>query len=383
MALTAQEFYQAANLTENPFRSNPTQESDPRMDIWVGYEKEKQQLWKFLNRSRSDQIGNSNLVLLYGDYGTGKSHALLWARHQILDAKKTEFNSVCYYIQTLRKDGKISFAGAFKEDIVGKSSIVIDVLSYKQFLEECVIQYKKDNGLGPETSKESIVEKLLNSVEHFNFARDILRCESQAQVSSLLIPAKFGDYQAMTTISKLINLFVYEIKLSNETRRFRNGAYIFIDEIDLLATATAKEARDTNELFRHLYDNCPNCFCMVLSFTATAAELNILFAPYILSRISKQITMNLLALDEAKIFVREILDSARYDPKGPKEYFPFEESAVHSIVSQIVSITPRKIINAMQQVLEEIRLLKFDPSKKKVDETFLDDNGVLEDVLGS
>ena len=55
-----------------------------------------------------DQIGNSNLVLLYGDYGTGKSHALLWARHQILDAKKSEFNSVCYYIQTLRKDGKIS-----------------------------------------------------------------------------------------------------------------------------------------------------------------------------------------------------------------------------------------------------------------------------------
>lgn len=383
MALNALEFYHAANLTENPFRSNPSQETDPRMDIWVGYEREKNQFWKFLSRSRADQIGNANLLLLYGDYGTGKSHALLWARHQILDANKDAFNSVCYYIQTLRKDGKISFGTAFREDIVGKSSIAADILTYKQFLEECVVQYRREKGLGHEVSKDKIVELLLNSIELSNFAKDIIKCETLDQVRSLLLPTKVSDDSAMIMLSRLINLFVLEIKLSDETRRFRNGAYLFIDEVDLLATATAKEARDTNELFRHLYDNCPNCFCMVLGFTATAAELNILFAPYVLSRVSRQIVMNLLDLEEAKTFIREILDSARYDLSKPKEYFPFEENAVQGVVSQIVSITPRKIISAMQQILEEVRLLDFDPSMKKVDLDYLDDNQIIEDVLGS
>ena len=70
MTQTPTAFYPLCNLKANPFRSNPTQESDPRMDIWVGYEREKSQFSKFLTRSRSDQVGNANFILLYGDLGT-------------------------------------------------------------------------------------------------------------------------------------------------------------------------------------------------------------------------------------------------------------------------------------------------------------------------
>jgi len=383
MPVPPTEFYKEANLTENPFRSNP-QESDPRMGIWVGYQREREQLWKFLVRTRADQIGNANFLMIYGDLGTGKSHALLWARHQILEAKKAEFNSVCYYIQTLRKDaGKITFAGSFREDIVGKSSLILDVLKYKQFLEECVVEYKRDLGLGPETHRDTVLEKFVTSPELYNYAREIVRCESDGDVRSLLIPKGLGDYQAMMTLTRLVNLFVLEVKLPKSARRFKQGAYLFVDELDLLATSTAKEARDVNELLRHLYDLCPNCFCMVLGFTATAAELNILFAPYVLSRVNKQIVMQLLDIDEAKQFVHDILDKARMDTTKNTGYVPFEEQAVQIIVSQIVSITPRKIINAMQQILEEVRLLDFDPSTGLVTAEFLEDNSVLQDVLGN
>jgi len=382
MALSHSDFYSAANLQYNPFRSNPVQETDPRMDIWVGYEKEKQQLWKYIQRSRADQVGNANMLMVYGDFGAGKSHALLWAKHQILEARKAEFNSVAYYIQTLRKDaGKLTFAGAFREDIVGKSSIVADVRKLKQFLEEAVVEYKREKGLGPDVSTEAALAKVLPPVELFNFAKEILRCDDEEDVRSLLCPAKLGDYEAMTRLTKLINLFVYEIKLNSSSRRFKNGAYLLIDELDLLATATAKEARDVNELIRHIYDNCPNCFCLVLAFTATAAELNILFAEYVLSRVNKQIVMKYLELEEAKYFVRDILDTARIDQKR-KGYIPFDEGAIEAIVSQIVSITPRKIINAMQQVLEELRLADFNPSAGPATATVLDDHGIIEDVLG-
>lgn len=376
------EFYAKAKLTGNPFRSNATQENDPRMDIWVGYQRERALFEKFLVRSRADQIGNTNFLMLYGDLGVGKSHALLWARYQILEARRQEFDSVCYYVQTLRKDGKISFANAFREDVVGKSSIVMDVLRLKQFLDECVVLYRKEQGLGMEVPKEKLLEKIIGSVELYNFARQVLECDKEDDVRALLLPVKFGDFQAMSVLSKLVNLFVLDVKLETESRRFKKGAYLFIDELDLLASSSAKEARDTNELIRHLYDNCPNSFCLVLAFTATAAELNILFEEYVLSRVSKQIVMQLLDVDEAKTFVREILDSARPIGTSKVGYFPFEEGAVQTVVSQIVSITPRKVINAMQQILEEVRLLNYDVTKGPVSAEFLEDNDIIETVLG-
>ena len=86
--LTQEEFYNAANITMNPFRTNPTIEADPRKGIWVGYEKERDTLLKFLVRSRADQVGNINFLMIYGEYGTGKSHALLWSNYYITQQAK-------------------------------------------------------------------------------------------------------------------------------------------------------------------------------------------------------------------------------------------------------------------------------------------------------
>jgi hypothetical protein len=170
MPIEPTDFYTSCNLTTNPFRSNPTHESDPRMNIWVGYEKEKKVLVKYLERTRADQVGNVNFVMIYGDYGTGKSHALLWSKHQILEKRRAEFSSVVFYVQTLKKDaGKLSFAGALREDILSRSNLVVEVLRYRQFLEECVVEYKRDKGLGPEVSHDEVIKTLLKSSELINF----------------------------------------------------------------------------------------------------------------------------------------------------------------------------------------------------------------------
>src|SRR5689334_7281165 len=84
LTMSPDQLYGVCNLVGNPFRSNPTHSSDPRIDIWVGYERQQDQLMKFLARTRADQVGNTNFLMLYGGYGTGKSHALLWAQNRIL-----------------------------------------------------------------------------------------------------------------------------------------------------------------------------------------------------------------------------------------------------------------------------------------------------------
>jgi hypothetical protein len=385
MVMSPDEFYKAAKLAANPFRTNPIEEADPRIEIWVGYKKEREQLTKYLERTRGDQVGNTNLVMIYGDYGTGKSHALLWARSQILQRRKSEFRSVAYYIQNLRSDGgKISFAGAFREEIVGKSNLVKDVLDYKVFLEEQIVRLRSEKGGDSALHNEPLLKELLPSVEFFNFARRILSCTSEIDVRNLLIgDKKLSDYTAMQLITRIINLFVYEFKLQSGTRRFRLGAYIFVDEVDLLLTASAKEMRETNELFRHIYDNCPNCMCLVLAFTAAVSELTILFDPYLLSRTAKHLKMELLSNEEAADFVREMLDSSRPQPGEKLGNIPFTADAIESIVSRMVSITPRQLMNVMLQVLEECRLGGVNPSTDLISTQTLETHNIFGEVLGS
>jgi hypothetical protein len=375
--MTHEEFYTAANIRENPFRTNPVGDADPRQGVWVGYPKEKETLTKFLERSRADKVGNINFVLLYGDYGVGKSHALLWSQFQILHEQKASFNSLAYYIKTMMKDkAKMSFGIAFVEDIVNKSSIIDDILHFHQFANECIVDFKRENRIGPEVSSEQVAEKMVPSMEMLNLLRQILNCKNAEQVRELLSPD--GDHAAMLLFCRLTNLFIHPFELAGGVRRFKQAVYLFMDEMDELSQCSAKEAREVNSLIRHIYDQCPNCFFLGLGFTATSAEIGVLFADYVLSRVSKQIILAYLQPDEAKEFVRAILDTARNDSSGPSGFFPFTEDAIQAAVSQIVSITPRKIVNMMQQVIEECRLAGLDPAKAPISASDLDAHEVWE-----
>jgi hypothetical protein len=378
-----EEFYQACNLKGNPFRSNATLNSDPRINIWVGYEKERDHLLKFLSRTRADQVGNTNFIMLYGDYGTGKSHALLFSQNYILNLKAQEFDSVCYVIPSLKKaKGQLSFASAFAEDIVAKSGLLKDLIIYKNFLSTQIVRYRDEKQLPHSTSEDDIIENIIPSVDLYNFAKSLRDCETQEEFGDLICPKGLTDYQAITTFTRIVNLFVLEMKLNSGIYRFKKAAYLFIDELDDLLRTTVKETRIVNDSLRHLYDACPNCFGLVIALTAEVAQFTTIFEDYILSRIQKRVELRTLEKNDAIRFVTEILDSVRLDPNGPSGAFPFEDSAIEGIVSQLVERTPRKVVDKMQQIIEEIRLADLDPSDHPVTFQELEDKDILAEVLG-
>lgn len=384
MILATDQFYEACNLTGNPFRSNPTHASDSRIDIWVGYERQQTQLIKFLTRTRADQVGNTNFIMLYGGYGTGKSHALLWAQNRILNVEADEFESVCYFIPTLKKaKGQLSFAGAFQDDIVAKSRLVADILAYRTFLGGCVNQYRIAHKIPHETRDDVVIEKLIGAIDLSNFAKEIMASgDSDEKIRKFIAPSTLNDYQAVVTFTRLVNLFVHEIRIEDKVNRFKKAAYLFIDELDDLLRTSVKEARLVNDSLRHLYDACPNAFCMVIALSAEIAEFSTIFEDYILSRIQRRIELSLLDKDDAVAFVVEIMNKSRVDPSGLTGAFPFEQSAIDAIASQLVEITPRKVVNTMQQVIEEVRLSGLDPAKSAISITDLDDADILSEVFG-
>ena len=322
-------------------------------------------------------------MMLYGDYGAGKSHALFWAQNKILYGEKTHFDAVCYFIPTLRKKGgKLTFSDAFSEDIVANSNLVADVLAFCDFLKGCIDTYSKAKGSGCNQTDEQIIEELIPIRELYNFVKGIYACDNSNDLLKFLDPPKLTDYEAMIYFTRIVNIFVHEMKISDtDTRRFKKGAYLFIDELDDLLRVNLQEARAVNDILRHIYDRCPHYLCMVIAFSADVVQKPVLFAQYVLTRVHKEIELAHLNANDAIVFVKEILATSRVNANGEDDFFPFEEAAVASIISQFREITPRKIVNTMQQVIEEARIAGHNPEDGPVSFEFLDVHGIIDEVL--
>jgi hypothetical protein len=379
-------FLAASNLTTDPFRPNPDLDKDARSSIWVGYDSERRTLEKYLLDSRADEagLGASSLVLLYGELGAGKTHACIWARHKLLFSEEAEaYNCVAYYIAKLRVGEKISFQAAFENDIIRKNNLERDVMGYKQFLSEVMIHFRRE-ARDARLENQEVIERLIPSYDLADLADKLIACQGREQVMELLLDrAKGGDYKAVNLFTGLVRLFVMTLEVGDTSYRYKNAAYLFVDELNILADATAKEGRQVNELIRTIYDECSYAFCFVLAFTASVAALSTLFDQWVLDRVSKQIAMQVMPQHEAMEFIAGILDSNRVDSNntsGRTRFYPFDVDAVRAIVSEMSSITPRKIMKVMSRVLGECRRAGADPAQGRITEDFLRQHGIMDEI---
>ena len=383
MPKTNAEYYLAANLKTNPFRSQATFEDDPRLAVWAGQERERLLLQKFLERSRAEKVGNTNGLMLYGPYGTGKSHALLWSMHWLRSLTESG-QSVAYYIPTLKKDrGKLSFAVALRDDLVARTTFVEDVLEYRQWLGRSIKQHIDEQGLPAGTSDDSVIEHLIPPVELYNFARDLYRITID-KLRDFLADDR-TDYQAILLFTRMVNLFVHEVRFKDSVSRFRQSVYLMIDELDVLVSASAKEVIEVNELIRHLYDMCPNCFGLVLALSAEQELIPTVFTEYVLSRIGRQIAFSVLDRQAAVDFAIEIMDAPamRVATDVPEKLgsFPFTKEALEAVLGSVSFRTPRKVVNVVQQLIEEARLADLDPAAGPITVEQLDQSAILDELL--
>ncbi|WP_133117978.1 hypothetical protein [Burkholderia ubonensis] len=375
--MTAEEFYAACKLTGNPFRSNAISDEDPRIKIWVGYDRQKALFERILDRVRADRVGLTNFLLLYGHFGTGKSHALLWARNRV-----KELNAgIAYFVPTLKKDkGKLSFSAAFSEDLVSRGSLLADLMEFKTFCETRILEAKN----GRQITSDLAIDELIRSRELGDFVKGLMNCQSEAGVKAYLNSDKLSDYQAVMLFSRIVNLFVQEFQTNHGNNRFRQAVFLFIDELDDLQRQPPKETLETNDILRHLYDACPNSFGLVCAATAEVTTLPNMFTDYVLSRLSRQIHFDLLDRNSAIDFVKNILASSRpLNTTAIGDYFPFTEESINTVMSQLREITPRKVVNTMQAVIEECRLANLHLSDDRpITADTLDELDILDSVFG-
>lgn len=375
---TTSEFYSACKLNQNPFRENPAVASNERASLWVGYDRERSKLMRVLQQARADYIGSTRMFLLYGNFGTGKSHAFLWAQNLIMHQQQEEFNSCVYYVRSLKTHGgKFSFYRAFQEYVVRQSRLMEDLNEFRSFLQTEVPLYKRNFGIPSTTDNKEVIKTIFEAPELINLATKIY--ETAGSLESVVHVT--DDFDSIQRFSTLVNLFTFPIpdKEGNEIR-YKKAVYMFIDELDDLGGTTSKEARLVNDHIRHLYDYSQGCFCLGLAISAELSELSMYFLDYVLTRIDRNIELTQLDRDQALEFVRGIFIHNR--TAEVDDFYPFEQQAIEHIIDRMVQITPRSIVKSMFETIEHVRIEGFIPSADNlVTLDQLDELGVLEDVL--
>ncbi len=375
------EFYKSCNLTMNPFGPNSSDTADVRSGIWVGYEGVKKKLGRMLVSSRSDQIGSTKMGVMYGGFGTGKTHALLWAQNLILHSEKDEFNSVCYYIPTLKKVQKFNFNDTFMYDLLPKSNILEDVKGYFHWLNTQTIKFRDDKNIPGQVDIKTVIKDMFgSSTELYNLAIQIYEAETEINIKKILTPK--NDYEAMVLFCGLVNLFTYKFEYSDSEARYKKGAYLFIDEFDDIQSGSPAMQRQVNDLIRHIFDSCSKHLVVICSLSAEISELSFYFEEFNLSRISRYFELQLLETDESVNFIKEILNTARADESLPSDFYPFDEAALELIINSMTQITPRRICNAIHETLERVRLEGFTPSPTNlISPEILDEYEIQDEVL--
>ena len=365
-----------SNLKENPFRLTP----GDRVTIWAGHEDLRKLLHNVILSVRSDKVGITECVALYGELGTGKSHSLRFFQ-TLIDQEREDFHSKCVYLETLRVANKVTFLDIYRTIIerIGKSEIEAFakglVARIKTEIGNCKNEtapdaYKNAQERGENLNDTWLTEAISRVMGKYAPAYRIfellsagdekawfyLSAASQAKwnnadLSQLKITGPIeSDFDAIENLGMLVNL-TCGVKLNGTA--YWKAFYLFLDEFEVLADLESKAMVAINQSLRDLLNACPEHLCLLLGLTGDAALVEGLFHTYLLSRMTREpIPIPSLDQTQSSLFLKEVLKQNRLDPKGPNEWHPFTKESIEFIVASTTDKTPRRLFINSRRVLE-------------------------------
>ncbi|MGJ3701930.1 ATP-binding protein [Variovorax sp. AFSI2.2] len=341
---------------------------------WAGREREKELLLDVVESVRSSDIGSSEFVVVHGDYGAGKSHALRYLTTLINEDEVERFKGKAIYVQTVRVSQKITFVDVYRTliDQLGRdffstlaahvnvqvnsaATAYLQSLSHieaSSLMADRSLLVSRTLGQHVPPSLTPFIHLLLKAangglVDVWRY----LRGEKLSFPDIGLNSSLDADYPAVATLAGLFKVMTSDI--GNERAAYE-AVYLFVDEQENLVEMKAVESIQLLQSFRELLNQLPNYFCMIWGFSADAALIEAVLPTPILQRLTrKYIELPALEPEAAKKFVREQLSGFR-KPEfiAPSLYYPFSEAAVDAVLERIVEMTPRNIFKLMRAVLE-------------------------------
>lgn len=361
------------NLKSNPFRLTPAISSEEI--IWAGFPLIKE---KFHTRiKRSIKVPNSSLILNWGEYGSGKTHAARYfGKATVLaEISKEVDKQVPYFIFVTLPKGKSPIED-FYTTIIDKLDIGILRTSFKAHNADLI---KYIDSIGDNVFIKNVAKAFFNEGIEENLFRRYLYGSANATDNRSL--AEHGIQRILnpdTDYSKLLSVIF-------SCLTFKGSVYstviLWIDEFEDIAILTKVNGDKTNSFLRDLLDNTPNNLLIFLNLTQSALfnieDLGEYISEALKSRIKDRINFELPKEPEILAYVSELLKA--YESKKTKAtdiYLPFNEALLQQILKDLGNVSLRNINEALGTLID----LAESDSKSSIDIDYYTTNKT--DVIG-
>ncbi|GAB3761547.1 hypothetical protein [Spirosoma pomorum] len=339
------------NLKVNPFRTVPGIQSDEL--VWAGFSDVKA---KFEGRiKRSIKLRNSGIVLNWGEYGSGKTHAAkFFGKKSELDRLAAEASGITpFHIYLTLPKGKAPVEDLFTSVIdkldlthirTSTAAIKEDIINYVEqtfsdsFIRACI----KAVFIESEDTEQSLIKRFL----YGNVTPKEIR---GLEGSGILRKFKSED-DYIRFIAALFSTLTYE-------KCIYSCVILWIDEFEDIVTLNNSSLEKINSSLRDLFDNTPNNLLIFLNLTQsslfTAEDLGQYISESVKSRIRDRINFDLPDRQAIIDYLTELLKQFRIDEvPDQSSLFPFEEGVVNQILIDFKNASVRKYNEIFSTLLE-------------------------------
>jgi len=362
------------NLNSNPFRLTPA--VNPEEIIWAGLPQIK---LKFENRiKRAVKVPNSSLVLNWGEYGSGKTHAARYfGKRSVLKKLADEAESkIPFFLFINLPKGKTPIEDFFVS-IVDKINISKLREELRGSNEELI---KFIDSIADNIFIKSVAKAFFNeSLDESLFRRYLYGSTNSSDNRTLM---DFGIQRVLNPDTDYSKLLAILFSCLTYNKLYYSAVILWIDEFEDIAILTKVNGDKTNSFLRELLDNTPNNLLVFLNLTQSALfkieDLSEYISEALKSRIKDRINFEIPKNEELLVYVQDLLKAYRYNKEVHDEdiFFPFNDKLLETIFKDLGNVSLRKVNEALGMLIELAESDKQTP----VDEEYYKTN--KNDVIG-
>ncbi|AFK04126.1 hypothetical protein Emtol_2993 [Emticicia oligotrophica DSM 17448] len=369
------------NLKSNPFRLIPA--INPDEIIWAGFPIVKA---KFEGRiKKAIKIPNSSLVLNWGEYGSGKTHAARYfGKQTVLEDLARDNGNIPYFLFITLPKGK-SPIDDFFISIIDK----IDISNIREIFtpksDELFLKSNKEltdfiDTIGDNIFIKNVAKGFFNKAIDVNLFRRYLYGSTNTSDNRTL--TDFGIQRVLNPDTDYAKLLAIIFSCLTFKKLFFSSIILWIDEFEDIAILTKVNGDKTNSFLRELLDNTPNNLLVFLNLTQTSLfnieDLGEYISEAVKSRIKDRINFEIPQQAELLEYVAELLEAYRIekDVAGENKYHPFNEGLIQTIATDLGNVSLRKFNEALGMLIELAEM----ENKTPIDNTFYQEN--KSDVIG-
>lgn len=332
-------------LKVNPFRLTPLSANDSNL-VWAGFVDIKK---KFENRIRKAiMIPNSSIILNWGEYGSGKTHALRYfSKDDVLKSIAGE-KTIPYFIALDFPQSKKPIFDIYKS--------IIDKIDFRKLQSDFKEVFAIEDESIYKISKNIMINDIFKFIIKNENISDIKRYLYGTLSSSELKKLELERAISETDYIEVISIIFHALTVN---KKHHSCVILWIDEFEDIAIQSMSNINLINNFIRQLIDSVSDNLLIMINLTQSAMMRSEDLGEYLIeavkSRIKERINFEIPNKEEVENYLDELLNNSniRYGERNEANiYMPFSSEVVDAVITTLRDQPLRRINEAFSLLLE-------------------------------